>query len=93
MGAHQESTKRRKGHGRVGIQTGSMLDPDNWASGDREVQPRWARWYWAGPQHGIYFHHGNPANNQAPRPLVGWTPDVEAEAREMIQAQAAALDG
>jgi hypothetical protein len=80
---------RGQSGGQIGYRTGKLLG--NLDRGDFSIEPRSATWScprgsrW-GAMHG--FHNGNVRNDQPARPVIGWTPEAQTEARRLVNGPA-----
>lgn len=83
----QPQTAARKGHSRIGWQSGSMLSPVKLLNGPRDVGPRVATWSYPPDEPDFSklqgFHGGRPGRQEA-RPVIGWTVDAAASARALV---------
>ena len=79
------ATIAAKGDSRVGYRTGQMIG--NLSGGTRQVSPTSCTWSYPrddtwGRAHG--FHNGQARTKSPARPLVGWTPDAQEHARNLV---------
>ncbi|MBV8607191.1 MAG: hypothetical protein JO034_06990 [Singulisphaera sp.] len=96
------ATVRRKGHARIGVQSGIFLDLRRWRMAPRMITPRAAIWYYPTTRptgdgcdgHARAFHAGHPRTGSPARPILGWTPAAQAACRRLVAeaARAAAPD-
>jgi hypothetical protein len=85
------ATIRQKGSDRIGVRSGTLLNPERWRNGSREIEPRYALWsYPSLPSnpgsigHARGFHCG--AINRPARPIIGWSEGAKDACRGLIQA-------
>jgi hypothetical protein len=79
-------TEQAKGHGLIGVASGDMLDPTHWEPGDRQVEPAFASWRYAGHKgKALGFHLGRPPVQPA-RPLFGWSDEAKQICTLLVQA-------
>ncbi|MBV8077978.1 MAG: hypothetical protein JO284_16345 [Planctomycetaceae bacterium] len=97
------ATVRRKGNARIGVQSGTLLDPQRWRTAPRDLMPRVVIWYypstgWKGDGcdgHARAFHAGHPITGSPARPILGWTPAAREASRRLVAeaARAAVPEG
>jgi len=86
------ATVRRKGNAVIGVQSGTLLDPQRWRTAPRDIEPRVAVWYypstgWKGDGcdgHARAFHAGHPLTGSPARPILGWTPAAQETCRRLL---------
>jgi len=86
------ATVRRKGHAGIGIQSGTLLDPQRWRTAPRDITPRSATWYYPSTGrkgdgctgHARAFHAGHPLTGSPARPILGWTPAAQETCRRLV---------
>ena len=86
------ATVRRKGNAVIGVQSGTLLDPQRWRTAPRDITPRVAIWYypstgWKGDGcdgHARAFHAGHPTTGSPARPILGWTPAAREACRRLV---------
>jgi hypothetical protein len=92
------ATVRRKGNATIGVQSGTLLNPQHWRTAPRDIGPRVAVWYYPstgptgdgcdGPARAV--HAGHPLTGSPARPILGWTVMAQETCRRLVSEAARA---